>query len=182
MNIFQILLECLWFLLPGLLANSAPVFVKNVNFLNYPVDFNKKIGGKRIFGSHKTLRGFFFGIITAIVIVYIQIQVYGIPFFYNISLLDYSSNNFFILGFLFGFGALFGDAIKSFFKRRVGISPGKTWFPFDQIDSVLGIILLVSIIYVPSVTYILAMIMIELILHLVFVYLGFLLKIREQPI
>lgn len=182
MGVFQIILECLWFLLPGLLANTAPVFAKNINFLNYPVDFNKKLGGKRIFGSHKTFRGFFFGIITAISVVFIQIQVYDIIFFNNISLLDYSSINFILIGFLFGFGALFGDAIKSFFKRRVGISPGKSWVPFDQIDSVLGILLLMSFIYVPSILYIFAMITIELILHLVFVYLGYLLKIREQPI
>ena len=37
-----------------------------------------------------------------------------------------------------GFGALLGDLIESFFKRQVGIGSGKPWFPFDQIDWVLG--------------------------------------------
>jgi CDP-2,3-bis-(O-geranylgeranyl)-sn-glycerol synthase len=182
MAIFDMVLECLWFLLPGLLANTSPVFAKKINFLDYPVDFHKKLGGKRVFGSHKTFRGFFFGILTAILIVYLQIILYDVAFFRSISLLDYSKVNFYILGFLFGFGALFGDAVKSFFKRRVGISPGKTWFPFDQIDSVFGVLLLVSFIYVPRLGYILMMIFLQLFLHLFFVYIGYLLKIRSQPI
>jgi CDP-diglyceride synthetase len=43
-----------------------------------------------------------------------------------------------------------GDAVKSFFKRRLGITPGKSWFPFDQLDFVLGAILFVSIIKFPG--------------------------------
>lgn len=182
MTLINMVLESLWFLLPGLLANSAPVFVKKLDFLNYPVDFNKKINGKRIFGSHKTYRGYFFGTLTAIIVVYFQKQLYSMPFFNNYSLLDYSVLNFVLIGFLFGFGALFGDSVKSFFKRRVGIKPGHTWFPFDQIDSLFGILLFMAPIYFPKLEYVVLMFAILLILHLSFVFIGYKLGIREKPI
>ena len=31
-----------------------------------------------------------------------------------------------------------GDSVKSFFKRRLKISPGQQWIPFDQLDFILG--------------------------------------------
>jgi CDP-2,3-bis-(O-geranylgeranyl)-sn-glycerol synthase len=35
-------------------------------------------------------------------------------------------------------GAILGDAVKSFFKRRVGIPPGKPWIGPDEVDFYLG--------------------------------------------
>ena len=37
-------------------------------------------------------------------------------------------------------GALLGDIIESFFKRRIGKSRGENWIPFDQIDFILGVL------------------------------------------
>ena len=38
------------------------------------------------------------------------------------------------------FGALFGDIIESFFKRRMGRNRGEDWIPFDQLDFILGVL------------------------------------------
>lgn len=46
------------------------------------------------------------------------------------------------LGLLLGLGAVSGDAVKSFFKRRLGIAPGRPWVPFDQLDFQVGALLL----------------------------------------
>ena len=40
-----------------------------------------------------------------------------------------------------GAGAMTGDCVKSFFKRRRGVAPGGTWIPFDQLDFVAGALL-----------------------------------------
>lgn len=133
---------------PVYMANMAPLLMRKVNFLNYPVDLGKKIGGKRIFGSHKTYRGFFFGIIFAIITAYIQFRLLKIDFFMQSSLLDYSQ--WCLIGFLLGFGALLGDSIRSFFKRRAGVAPGKPFIPFDEIDYTIGSLLLLSFIYVAT--------------------------------
>jgi CDP-2,3-bis-(O-geranylgeranyl)-sn-glycerol synthase len=49
-----------------------------------------------------------------------------------------------------GFGALAGDSIKSFFKRRLGFAPGKAWVPFDQLDFIVGGLTLTSLYVFPG--------------------------------
>ena len=38
------------------------------------------------------------------------------------------------------FGALGGDIIESFFKRRTGKDRGEDWIPLDQLDFILGVL------------------------------------------
>ena len=96
----SILLKSFWFSLPAYIANMAPVLSRGVPFLNIPVDLGKTYRGKPLFGSHKTYRGFFFGIISAMIVCYIQTILYEkSTVFQNISLLDYGSTCFILLGF-----------------------------------------------------------------------------------
>lgn len=159
----DILIKTLWLLLPALFANSTPILFKWVPFLNYPIDFNKKFRGKPLFGKNKTYRGFIFGVLMAILIVYIQYLLY--PFTKNISLINYTKINIFLLGFLIGFGTLLGDLIESFFKRRLNIKPGELWFPFDQIDWVVGALFFMSFYVKVSWMYIFISIILAIILH-----------------
>jgi CDP-2,3-bis-(O-geranylgeranyl)-sn-glycerol synthase len=61
----------------------------------------------------------------------------------ELNLIGYTFYNSVLIGFLLGFGALLGDSIKSFFKRQLSIKPGRPFPVFDQIDYVLGSLLLV---------------------------------------
>lgn len=45
------------------------------------------------------------------------------------------------LGGWLGLGALVGDMVKSFFKRRLGIKPGAMFQPWDGIDYMIGAII-----------------------------------------
>lgn len=139
------ILGIFWLLLPAGVANMAPVFVKRLDFLNIPVDGGKKLNGKEILGAHKTFRGFFFGILAGIIIAYIQTIYY--PFTKIFSLIDYSTTNPALLGFLLGLGALVGDSVKSFFKRQIGIKSGQEWWFFDQVDWVVGAFVLLTLYY-----------------------------------
>ena len=71
-----LLLSCFYLMLPAYFANMAPVIVKKINFLGIPIDFNKKINDKPIFGKNKTFRGLIFGIIFAMIITYLQFLLY----------------------------------------------------------------------------------------------------------
>lgn len=180
------ILLALWFFLPAGLANATPVFAKRVSFLkklDYPIDFYKTYKGIRIFGDHKTMRGLITGIIVAILTAGIQMAIYNnSPELRNALGFDFSSINFFVYGFLAGFGALIGDAIKSFFKRRVNIKPGATWFPFDQIDYIIGgIVFLIPLIRLSFLDY-LATFIVWFAMHLISTYIGFLLKLKDKPI
>lgn len=120
------LLQSVWFFLPAGIANMAPVLFKRVSFLGFPIS-------TKYLGAHKTYRGFFFGIICAILTVYVQ-KFINLPG----TLIDYQAVNIYLFGALIGFGALFGDSVESYFKRKGGIKPGGDWPVFDQIDWILG--------------------------------------------
>lgn len=141
------ILTSIYFALPAVLANSAPVCVKSyLKFLAKPVDGGKIWRAKPILGSHKTWRGFVVGIIVGIIVVYIQRLLYQYSSFRNVSYVNYEEVSVLVLGFLAGFGALFGDSVKSFIKRRVGVKSGGKFFPWDQLDSLIGAGIFVSFI------------------------------------
>ena len=183
MDILKLIVESFWYLLPAYFANMAPVFFSRMDFLNIPVDFGKKIRRKPIFGANKTYRGFFFGILCAIAVSFLQLLAYkNVPYFERISLIDYSRTNLFVWGGLMGFGALFMDTIKSFFKRRAGIKPGRSWVPFDQLDYVVGALLFTSIVLILDWGHIITMILLSVALHLITTFTGYYTGIRKSKI
>ncbi|PIY59916.1 hypothetical protein COY95_04525, partial [Candidatus Woesearchaeota archaeon CG_4_10_14_0_8_um_filter_47_5] len=141
-----------------------------------------KLGRKRIFGTHKTLRGFFFGILAAIGMAFLQSYLYTFHFFSSISIIEYPLFNPALVGFLFGFGALFGDAVKSFFKRRVGISEGEPWLVFDQTDWIIGALIFISPVSRISPTFILLTLGVFIMLHFAFKIIGYYLGIDSKKI
>ena len=64
-------------------------------------------------------------------------------------------------GLLMGVGAGIGDAVKSFLKRQLGISAGSPWLGFDQLDFFLGALACVSLVHVPPLRIVLAVLRIE---------------------
>jgi len=147
---FMILIQALWFALPAYTANAAPIIAKKFlsNSLSTPIDFNKKFHGKPIFGSHKTFRGVISAVIFAIITTYIQkYLLYSNLYISSILIINYQQP--LLIGFLFGFGTAIGDLTKSFVKRRLGIKPGAKWFPWDNMDYILGALLFISFIYTP---------------------------------
>ena len=126
--------ELLWFFLSAGIANMTPVFAMRLFGPGKPIDQGKKYKGKRLLGKGKTWQGLISGTIVGGLFFLVQRQI---PVW---SLLDYP----WYLGFVLGFGALLGDIIASFFKRRRGVPSGKPWIPFDQIDYIVGGLFFVS--------------------------------------
>lgn len=180
------LLFVFWFFLPAGLANIAAFFSGKIPFLkrfSYPVDFNATFRGKRILGSNKTIRGFTFAILAGILTVYLQILLFkNLNFLNTFITLNYEQINPIILGSLAGFGALFGDSVKSFFKRQLGIMPGRSWFPFDQIDYIVGGILLTSLYVQLSLSEYIVLFSIWFFLHLLINFIGYILKLKDSPL
>lgn len=176
------LLFALWFFLPAGIANMVPVFTaKLLPNWTMPLDFGLLFRGKRIFGSHKTIRGVVIGVLFGIFVSCLQFVLFQnqswiksfVPF-------DYMKGNPFVFGLLLSLGALLGDAVKSFFKRRVGVASGKMWFPFDQLDYIFGGILS-SLIWIrlDGRIYILIFIMYFL-LHILSTTMGYLLHLKKS--
>lgn len=171
--------KCIYLMLPAFFANMAPVFFRRVPFLDFPVDFGVRWRGRELFGSHKTFRGFFFGILLAVVIVGIQEWLASFAYFRGIGLVAYSEHSFVLLGFLLGFGALFGDLVKSFVKRRAGIASGRSWFPWDQLDFVVGALVFLSFVHMPSWRVFLFLLVAGPLLHVAVKHVGYYLGISR---
>jgi CDP-2,3-bis-(O-geranylgeranyl)-sn-glycerol synthase len=136
------ILETLWLLLPAGVANMMPVVAARYRWLpslNRPLDGSLSLGGKRLLGANKTWRGLLLGLLFGSVMGYIQYFLsttrprespFFTPYFSPVTAI--------MLGGTIGLAALVGDAVKSFLKRRLGRAPGKPWVPFDQIDFVVG--------------------------------------------
>ncbi|HII71424.1 TPA: CDP-archaeol synthase [Candidatus Woesearchaeota archaeon] len=171
------ILQAFWFFGPAGLANMAPVLVKWIPFLDYPVDFHLKLRGRPLFGSHKTWRGLFFGILIGVLGAYIQSWLY--PFTQSISLIDYTQVNLLLLGSLLGLGALLGDMIKSMFKRQFNIKPGKPWVPFDQLDWIVGSMIVLFYVTIPWLHILIAFFLFGA-LHPLTNYLGYIIRIKKS--
>lgn len=167
------ILFALWFFLPAGIANLVPVFAARIPLLrqwNYPLDGYARLHGVRVLGAHKTVRGFVTGVLAAIL---------AAAAFSDLVPLEY---NPLLLGGLLGAGGLAGDAVKSFFKRRRNIPEGGTWFPFDQLDYIVGGIL-ASALYIPlSVTHYIWICVIWFLMHLLVSWVGYLLGIKPRPL
>ncbi len=182
----SLVLFALWFYLPAGNANMAPVFAKKIKFLDpldKPIDFGKSFNHRRIFGDHKTFRGLLVGYVAAWTALLLQVWLYeNTTFFYELSPFDYSTMNIWLFAGIFSLGALGGDAIESFFKRQIGIKPGKSWPPFDQIDWILGAVLLSLLVTNFTLgTYVWAVIW-GLLLHPISTFIGWFFKLKDDPI
>lgn len=167
--------------LPAGVANMAPVLLARIAGPGRPIDSGTTCHGKRLFGEHKTWQGLFGGTAAGLICFLLQRWLYALPFFRSMSVIDYERAPL-VIGLLMGAGALGGDLVKSFIKRRVGIDPGKPWFPFDQIDYIAGAILC-TFLLIPLTAVETALILVTfVILHLIVSAAGFALRLKEQPL
>lgn len=175
-----------WFFAPAGIANMVPILVARLlgpNRLALPLDFGKSLGGKRVFGDNKTWRGLFFGVLAAVLICLLQFyigdQTY-LPF--TATRPEYDQAQPAILGFLLGLGALSGDAVESYFKRRAGVKAGEAWFPFDQLDYIIGAIIFSWWLVPVGFMEIISLITVWFAMHLIFSYIGFRTGFKKKPI
>jgi len=129
--------------------------------------------GRRILGANKTWRGVLTGTLLA-----------GLTALLLSPVVDYDNALLVTFGYgaIMGFGALFGDAVESALKRRRGIASGHSWFPFDQIDYIIGgLVFLVPFAHLTKGD--VALIFVAYFaLHLVSAYIGYLLGLKDKPI
>lgn len=167
MNIPQLFFESMYLYLPAMVANMAPIFahkLRVLQWLNKPLDFGLHMGGTRVLGDNKTIRGFIVAILAG------AATAWGESLLYPHAPYEYASSAL-VLGTVLGCGALVGDAVKSFFKRRMNIASGSSWIPFDQIDFVLGAtlaglffmnipiaVVLIALVVVPIASYIVSVV------------------------
>jgi len=143
---YEIILQALWLILPAYAANGCAVLVGG----GLAIDFGKTWrDGKRILGDGKTWRGLFFGSLLGSIVGFSQATAakYLTEHGLNMINLDYFEGYPLMIPIILSLciGALLGDLIESFFKRRVGKERGEDWLLFDQLDFVAGALILALI-------------------------------------
>lgn len=174
-------LAALLLFLPAGIANMSPVFANKIPVLKdwkTPLDLGQSYQGKRLFGNNKTWRGLVFGVMVAGLAGYLEFQL----LFKNAPPLSGGAVFYIIIAMLMGAGALLGDAVESFFKRQANVEPGHSWFPFDQLDYIIGGLLLSWPVMLWSFSQVISILVIYFGLHLAVSYLGFRLKLKDKPI
>ena len=183
MSFGYFLLICFYFTLPAYFTNMTPPLAKKagiLKFLDREVDFGKTYEGFPIFGTHKTWRGVILGILVGMLVAWGQSYFYHHHFFKGISLFDYSKINIFLFGSLISFGAVLGDLLFSFLKRRLKMKPGQRWLPFDQTDYIIGAFLILTPFLKVSPLIWLTIFALTFFLHLLVNRIGYQLKICEN--
>ena len=171
MDIQMILIACvttLYFILPAYFSNGGGLVFGG----GLPVDFGKSDSkGNRWIGDGVTWRGLIggsiIGIITGAVQGYFGPQIIAEFGDYIITPIITSIPEGILIGFLLGFGALLGDAIGSFLKRRLGIGRGKPAPILDQLDFLIVALILVSFVVKLNWLFVVIAIVMTLVIHLI---------------
>lgn len=140
---YEIIIQALWIILPAYIANASALLVGG----GTPLDFGKNWkDNRRILGDGKTWRGLFSGAFIGMTGGFglsVGAKYLDIIEFDLIHLNDFEGFPLMIpIIFSLCFGALVGDITESFFKRRVGKNRGEDWLVFDQLDFILGALIL----------------------------------------
>jgi CDP-2,3-bis-(O-geranylgeranyl)-sn-glycerol synthase len=159
----------LYYIFPAYCANGAPVLFGG----GRPIDKGKKfVDGKPLFGSHKTVRGFVSGVFIGTLVGWAQYALapkVGLP-----------QGNFSI-GLSLSIGALVGDLLGSFIKRRLDLEPGASLVIFDQLDFVLVAMLFSFFVEPPSLNVILIVTILTGPIHLIVNFLAYILRLKKTP-
>jgi len=161
--------NALYYIFPAYCANGAPVIFGG----GKPIDLGRNfLDGKPIFGSHKTIRGFIIGLAIGALVGWAQEAIApnaGLP----------KGNA--LLGFFLSLGALIGDLLGSFLKRRLDLKPGAPLPILDQIDFVLIALLFGVLVEPPSLTSALIILALTGPIHLLVNVVAYLLRLKETP-
>ncbi len=124
-------MEFLVKILPAYLASASAVVLGG----GHPIDMGKRfIDGRRVLGDGKTVEGFLGGWAFGGLVGFLLFPLFSLPP---------------LLSFLISFGAMLGDALGSFVKRRLGFERGASVPLLDQESLLLGVFILKPTLFSP---------------------------------
>ena len=153
------MLETIYIYLPAYIANATPVLLGG----GPPLDGGRTwVDDQPLFGDHKTVRGTLSGIIVGIAVGILQTHL--------------------LWGVLLSVGAIGGDIVISFIKRRIKLKPGAMFPIADQMGFIVFAVLLVSFVQ-PSPTWerAVAILIATLPIHYITNVIAWVLKLKRNP-
>lgn len=174
----------IWLGLPAWIANSMPVVFGG----GMPIDRGKHFrDGRRLFGDGKTIRGFIVGVLCGTLVGLAQVLIAPSlrPILAQYVTITDDMDLVLLMtlpsAFLLSFGALLGDLIGSFLKRRVDIKSGNPSPVLDQLGFIIMGLILASPVLQPGPQYITILVITTLLIHWISNALGYLLGFKKNP-
>jgi CDP-2,3-bis-(O-geranylgeranyl)-sn-glycerol synthase len=133
----DLIILAMWLMMPAYIANPAAALLGG----GKPIDMGRNFSdNKRILGDGKTIRGFILGSLCGAIVGLLQIWLapYIAPYLAGYVSADMLMHASYMALFTMPVGALLGDMVKSFFKRRLGFERGAMFPVADQLDFVAG--------------------------------------------
>jgi len=180
MDILGVVVTAVWAMLPAYVPNNVAVLAGG----GKPIDGGQKLGDSRILGDGKTRRGTVLGTAAglglALLLSAVAPTVSG--------LLSMQLPTFPVLaGLGLAFGAMLGDIVASFLKRRTGRERGAAFPGLDQLDVVIGALACVWVLAprwteaVFTLPVVLAVLVLTPLLHVVTNVGAYALGLKDEP-
>ncbi len=171
-NITEIVLNSFWFLVPALIANGFPVMASKIIKNKHRIDNGITLkDGNPLFGKTKTIEGFIAGMLGG------ALAGMLLNYLNWVNMPQMGAG----LGLILGFGALTGDLIGSFIKRRRNLKSSQKSFLIDRIDILFGVYLMTPLTGLFSIYWIPFHIIYCLVFMKMFSAIGYFLGLKKVP-
>ncbi len=196
----KVFIDSILFIFPAFVANGIPTILGKGKRFNGPIDGGRYWSdGKRILGEGKTIRGLVSGVLSGMLSC-MAIIVIAKQFNYPLAFMNLSTQSYLsilfpminfhgnelvfgaLIGFLLGFGALFGDMVGSFIKRRSGLQRGESYMFMDQLGFLVTALLFTALIIPWPVAWVIFLVPSTLFLHIGTNLLSYRVGLQEVPL
>ncbi len=170
MDLMALFLRALFYIMPAYIANASAVLFKGKTRIDMGCDF---FDGKPVLGRNKTIEGFLGGVASGTIYAFLQ--------YFVVPVVDP------LTGFFLALGAMVGDSIGSFVKRRLDLRSGELAPFLDQWDFVLGAFLFVYLagffipVALPTMTEALLILVMTVVIALLSNFVAYAIGLKEVP-
>jgi len=174
----------LWLGLPAWIANATPVLLGG----GRPIDGGRYFrDGRRLLGDGKTVRGFIAGVLLGTITGIVQTLAapYVPPLMEQFVTVTPEIREVLFMGpyagFLLSLGALTGDLVGSFVKRRAGLRSGGPAPVLDQLGFIVMALIVAAPVVQPAPLIVGTLLIVTLLTHYVSNVAGYLMGYKKDP-
>lgn len=183
--------QALWLVLPVLIAGLIHVAVIRLDLLpalaRLPLDGHLTLRGRPLLGRNKTVRGALVMLVTSALVTALLAQVFAATQA-HFAVATLQVDHPWAWGLLLGMGYCIGELPNSFCKRQLGIAPGAIasgptgpiFWVTDQLDSVAGVLLALSIAWRLDLFVVACVVVLALLLHPLVAALMVMLRLKDR--
>jgi CDP-2,3-bis-(O-geranylgeranyl)-sn-glycerol synthase len=176
-----------WYIFPAYIANGFAVFAKMVKF-HHPIDGGRSLSDNQpVLGPGKTWEGFITGFCSGVLVGILQVIIgpYLLAVIIQYLLIPLELVPIVLitvpLVILVALGALVGDLIGSFIKRRLKISRGRPAPILDQLDFLIMAMVMGALITPLPWPLVIFLLIVTPLIHLLANVIGYLLRLKQEP-